>query len=244
VKLARDDRGDGPPLVLLHPFPLDRRVWPIAELARRHRVIAPDLRGFGQSALEAPYQITDAADDLAQLLDELGLERAAVGGLSMGGYVALAFADRHPDRLSALLLADTKAGPDTPEARRGRDASMELVRTSGVAAFVEGQIPKLISPRAGQAVRARARELGQQSAEAVLAALAALRDRPDRRAELPRITCPTIVLVGEDDVVTPPAEAEAMVAAIPGARLRRLPGLGHLTALEDPAAFVSAVTWS
>jgi 3-oxoadipate enol-lactonase len=172
----------------------------------------------------------------------LGLERATIGGLSLGGYVALAFAARHAHRLEALVLADTKAAPDTPEARAGREAAMILVREQSVAVFVEQQLPKLLSAGASPEVRTRTRELGRQNQEAVLAALPALRDRPDRRPELKAIACPTLIVVGELDVLTPPAEAESMRAAIPGARLRRLPAAGHLSALEDPRAFAAALT--
>ncbi len=235
-----DSMGAGAPLVLLHAFPFDRRMWrQTAEaLAAGRRVLVPDMRGFGGSPLGVGFSIADLADDLAAFLDTLGLPRAAVGGLSMGGYVALAFAHRYPERLDALVLADTKAGADSPQAQQGRDQAIALVRELGVGAFVERQLPKLLSPSAAPQLRASARAIAlDQSGEAVIAALQALRDRPDRRDELGGIACPTLVVVGSEDVLTPPAEAAAMASAIPGARLVTIPGAGHLANLEAPAAF-------
>ncbi len=219
------------PLVLLHAFPFDGRMWRRTKVDRQ--LITPDLRGDSISAM---------ADEVAALLERSGIERAIVGGLSMGGYVSLAFADRHPQRLAGLVLADTKAGPDTPEARTARDEAMELVRAQGVGAYLEKMLPKLLSPNAPAEVVAEARALALADSGTVIAGLGALRDRPDRRPGLPRIACPTLVIVGSEDVVTPPAEAAAMVAAIPGATLVTIPGAGHLANLEAPDAFSSAIT--
>jgi 3-oxoadipate enol-lactonase len=238
-QLGYDSFGEGPPLVLLHAFPFDRRMWADTRVSGR-RVIAPDLRGFGESPLR-PFTIADLADDVASLLDALGLARAAIGGLSMGGYVAMAFAHRHRARLEALVLADTKAGPDTPEARQARGEAIALVRDQGVAAYLDQQLPRLLSLGASPAVRAHARTLGQQPPASVIAGLEALRDRPDRRGELGHITCPTLVIVGTEDALTPPAEARAMAEAIPHARLAELPKAGHLANLEAPEAFAAAL---
>jgi 3-oxoadipate enol-lactonase len=241
---SSDDGGDGPPLVLLHAFPFDRRMWretvaALAAAAGRHRVIVPDLRGFGTAPLAGPYGVADLADDVAALMDAKGLPRATIVGLSMGGYVALAFAARHGARLEGLVLADTRAGPDGDEARRGRDEAIALVEAQGVEAYVERQLPRLLSPHAPDALRARTRDLARQTPAAVTMGLAALRDRPDRRGELALIACPTLVIVGAEDVLTPPAEAAAMASAIPGARYVELPGVGHLANLEAPAAFAA-----
>jgi 3-oxoadipate enol-lactonase len=243
-EMVYDDSGVGPPLVLLHAFPFDRRMWRanVAELSGRFRVITPDLRGFGETPASGPYSIADLAGDVAALMDALGLSRATVGGLSMGGYVALAFAARHGSRLEGLVLADTKAGPDTPEARRGRDEAIALVNAEGVDRYVERTLPRFLSDRAPDTLRATVRTLGKQSREATLAGLVALRDRPDRRPELPAIACPTLVIVGSADVITPPSEAAAMASAIPGARLVELPGAGHLANLEEPSAFAALIT--
>jgi 3-oxoadipate enol-lactonase len=238
-ELAYEVVGEGPPLILLHAFPFDRRMWRGTALPGR-QLILPDLRGFGASPLR-PFAIADLADDVASLMDALGLARAAVGGLSMGGYVALAFVRRHRHRTTALLLADTKAGPDSAEARQGREEAIALVRTQGVAAYLEKQIPRLLAPAASEELRNQLRTLGQQRPETVIAGLEALRDRPDRRPELSQITCPTTIVVGAADALTPPAEARAMAEAISGARLVELAGAGHMANLEAPEAFSAAV---
>src|SRR5687767_3989434 len=129
-ELAYEVVGQGRPLVLLHAFPFDRRMWK-GTAAPGRQLILPDLRGFGESPLR-PFAIADLADDVASLLDALGVARAAIGGLSMGGYVALAFVRRHRDRTQALFLADTKAGPDSAEARQARGEAIEQVRGQGV----------------------------------------------------------------------------------------------------------------
>jgi len=239
-ELAYETVGTGRPLVLLHAFPFDRRLWKGLAVPGR-TLILPDLRGFGESPLFHPFTVADLADDVASLLDALGLGRAAVGGMSWGGYVALAFARRHRGRLEGLVLADTKAGPDTPEARQGRDQMAALVRAQGVPAYLDQQLPRLLSPAATDPVRNQARVLGNQSADAVIAGLEALRDRPDRRPELPDIRCPTLIVVGAEDGLTPPTEARAMAESIAGARLVELPGAGHLANLEAPEAFAAAL---
>jgi len=243
-QLAYESVGSGPVLVLVHAFPFDGRIWrkTAAALASRQRVITPDMRGFGQSDLGSDgFSIADLADDVAALLDALKLPAATIGGMSMGGYVALAFARRHRDRLKSLVLADTKAAADTPEARQGREAAIALVQTQGVAALLEKQIPRLLSASASDSLRAEVRALGAQPPEAVIAAIRALRDRPDRTAELPEIAVPTLVMVGGDDALSPPAEARSMAAAIPKARLVEIPGAAHLSHLENPDAFAAAL---
>jgi 3-oxoadipate enol-lactonase len=242
--VSYDDAGSGPPIVLLHAFPFDRRMWwsTAAALAGHRRVIAPDLRGFGDSPGSGPFGIADLADDLAALLDVLGLSRATVLGLSMGGYVALAFAARHAARLEGLVLADTRAGADSPEARHARDEGIALLRTAQVDAYLDLQLPRLLSPGASDALRSSTRALASRSPEAMIDALAAMRDRPDRRGELGQIAVPALVLVGAADGLTPPGEARALAAAIPGARLIELPDAGHLSNLEAPAAFEAALT--
>jgi 3-oxoadipate enol-lactonase len=242
-RLTCDVQGTGVPCVLLHAFPFDRRFLSAVgtRLGARARILLPDLRGFGDSDLDGSYSIADLADDVAGLLDQLGIERAVVGGVSMGGYVSLAFAALHARRLLGLVLADTKAGPDTPEARTARDQAMALVRSSGVPAYLEAQLPKLVGPAASAEVREQVRTLGTQRPDAVIAGLTALRDRPDRRDELSRITCPTLILVGAEDVVTPPGEAAAMTTAISRAVLVEIPGAGHLSNLEAPVPFAQAI---
>ena len=226
-QLAYESVGSGPVLVLVHAFPFDRRMWreTAAALAGQRRVITPDMRGFGLSDLgSGGFSIADLADDVAALLDALKLPAATVGGMSMGGYVALAFARRHRDRLQSLILADTKAAADTPEARQGRQTAITLVENQGVPAMLERQIPRLLSASASESLRAEVRGLGAQPANAVIAAIRALRDRPDRTAELPEIAVPTLVVVGTEDALSPPGEARAMAAAMPDARVVEIPG--------------------
>jgi len=243
-ELAYQVYGSGKTVVLLHAFPLDGRMWrATAEaLANRCRVVVPDLRGFGGSQLgEGEVSIAGMADDVAALLDHLGVARATVGGLSMGGYVALAFAGRHGARLEGLVLADTRAAADSDKAKAGRAEALALVEREGVAAYVERQIPALLSPSASEAVRQQVRELGKQLPAGVSAGLRALRDRPDRRGELAAIACPTLVIAGTADALSTLDEMTAMAGGIAGARLVPIPGAGHLSNLERPDEFVDAL---
>lgn len=232
--------------MLLPPFPFDRRVWSAnapAIVAAGFRVIAVDYPGFGASRSPAPAEITIAtiAASMAALLDKLGVARATLLGLSMGGYVALAFAALFPQRLSALVLADTRASADTPAARQGRAQALDTLATRGVDAYLEQSLPRLLAPEASPALLSSARALAEERPEALASGIAALRDRPDRTADALRITCPTLLLVGAGDQVTPPAEMRTLAGTIPGARFVELPGTGHLTNLEVPAAFNRAV---
>lgn len=233
-----------PPLVLLHAFPLDRRMWDrvVDELWFNVDVTAVDFRGLGESELLAsPPSIDDHADDLAALLDALAIERAVVCGLSMGGYVALAFAVRHPGRLQGLALADTRAAADSPAQRQARDAAIARIAREGTAAYLDELLPRLCAPSATAAL-AEALSLARlQPPMGVAGALAALRDRPDRSAQLATLSTPTTVLVGSEDATTPPAEARQLAAAIRGAEVVELPGAGHLSALESPRRFAEVL---
>lgn len=257
-QIGYDDVGAGaagPPVVLLHPFPFDRRYWAdtAAALAPRHRVISVDAPGFGESTAAGPFTIAGAADDLAALLAGLGVAAATVVGLSMGGYVALALAHRHPLRLAALVLADTRAAADTPETRRARDDARALIEgggagtgagagaSAGVGAYLDRSLPRLLAPDAAPALLARARALAETRADRIIAGLAALRDRPDRTAELAAIRCPTLVLGGARDQVVPADEMKQMSAAIPRGRFVALEGIGHLANLEAPGPFLAAL---
>ena len=242
--LAYQIHGSGRPLVLLHAFPFDGRMWKATAeaLADRCRTIVPDLRGFGGSDLGGgEVSIAGMADDVAGLLDHLGVARATVGGLSMGGYVTLAFAARYPGRLDGLILADTRAAADSEKARAGRAATLALVEAQGVAAYLERQLAALLSPSASETVRAQVRDLGQQSAAGVCAGIRALRDRPDRQAELAAIACPTLVIAGTADSLSTLEEMTAMAGQIRSARLVPIPGAGHLSNLERPAEFAAAI---
>ncbi len=233
------------PLALLHPFPLDPAFWdPVrAILAVDRPVLAPAFPGFGGTPVRHGVSIEGFADDVAGLIAREAPEgRAVVCGLSMGGYAALALAERHPDRVAALVLADTRAEADDDAGRAGRDQAIVTVRSAGLDAFLDGFVPRLLAPGADEDTLARVRRIAdRQPGEAVVAALGALRERPDRRAMLGGVRVPTLVVVGAEDVLTPPPFAETLAAGIPGARLEVMPGAGPLTALEDPETFASLV---
>lgn len=240
--------GTGEPLLLFHAFPLGLFMWePQADaLAASHRVIRFDARGFGASApAGGPLLMERIADDGALLLDALGVERAVVGGCSMGGYAALAFARRHPRRLRALYLQDTRAGADSEEARAGRASLAARVLAEGAQAASESFLPRLVgettkreSPALVDSLRAR---ILATSPRAIADALHGLAARADSRPTLADVSVPTLVLVGAEDVLTPPAESEAMASAIPGARLEVVPRAGHLANIEQPEAVNAAL---
>ena len=249
LRLAYGDRGreHETALLLVHGFPLDRRLWAaqVDPFANMTRVISPDLRGHGRSqVVPGPFTMEQHADDLAALLDHLKVRQTVVAGLSMGGYVAFAFWRRYPQRVRGLILADTRAEPDGAAARAGRDAAMVTVQQMGAAAYADEMLPRLLAPAnladakiAGAALKMMA----EQSVEGIIGALGGLRDRTDSRDTLPTITVPTLVIAGDVDVITPPADARALTAAIPGARLVVIPKAGHLSPLENPRAFNAAV---
>jgi len=244
TRIGFDDRGRGPATVLLHPFPFSRTIWAgVADaLAAHRRVIAVDARGFGEAPPAGPFAIADLADDLAALLDRLEVARATVLGMSMGGYAALAFAARHRDRLSGLILADTRAAADSAEARAGRAAALATLAGAGPAAYLASFLPRLLSPHAPPALVAHVTARAETRAASLRAGIEALRDRPDRSGELGAIACPTLVVCGVEDQVTPAAEMKQIAGAIAAARFVAIAGAGHLSHLEAPGAFLHAVT--
>jgi 3-oxoadipate enol-lactonase len=249
VRLTFDDVGQGLPLVLLHAFPLSREMWrpQRAALANEWRVLAPDVRGFGGSeAFVGPPSVETIADDVAELLDQRKIrEPVVLGGLSMGGYAALAFAQKYPERLRGLILADTRAEPDSDEARANRDRMIRFARDYGAAAVIDAMLPRMVSEatqaRQPEVVAEVRRIAAAQSLDAMCAALEALRDRPDATPGLASIRVPTLVVVGADDVLTPPAAAQTLANGIRGARVQIIADAGHLSNLEQPQAFNDAV---
>lgn len=248
-EMGYEDTGGGnTPLFLIHGFPLDRTLWAtqVRGLADIARVIAPDLRGFGESGLPSGAVTMDTyADDLRGLLDALGVKNAVIAGLSMGGYIAFAFYCKNAHRVRGLVLADTKAGPDSPEGKKGRDDNATLARAQGAGAVGDKMMPKMLTPKTAAAradiVNAARAMMARQSVEGVVRALEAMRDRPDSTPTLAEITVPTLVLTGAEDTLIPPKEAEAMRDAIRGARLVSIPGAAHLANFEQPDAFNAAV---
>ena len=250
MQLYSRDIGGGTPLVLLHAFPLSSAMW-LAQregLAARFRVITPDLRGFGGSPLGADEPSVDVmADDVAALLDAKGIERAIVGGLSMGGFVTLAFCRRHAERILGLVLADTKATADPDEVRHSRIRTAErLEADKSVSVLVEDLLPKLVGPTTmlqRALVYGRVRGLVQSAPPHAAAwAQRAMAARPDSLDALAALRTPALVLQGAEDTLATEEDARAMAEALPNAELIMIPRSGHLTAIEQPQLFNEAVT--
>jgi 3-oxoadipate enol-lactonase len=241
--------GSGRALVLLHAFPLSAEQW-LPQLSRvpsGWRVVAPDLRGFGNrmASEEEAATMDTYAEDAFELLAHLGIDRAVVCGLSMGGYVAFAMMRRAPERVAGLILADTRATSDTAEGRTGRDRMLELLAREGPPGVANAMLPKLLGdttkreqPDLEDAVR---RLIESNSAPGIAAGIRALKDRPDSTAALASIACPTTIVCGAEDTLTPPSDSEAMHRAISQSRLVILPAAGHLSNLENPEGFNEAL---
>jgi pimeloyl-ACP methyl ester carboxylesterase len=249
VELRFVDRGTGPAVMLVHGFPLDHTMWQgqIDALAADYRVIALDLRGFGRSGVtEGTVSMEQFADDLAGLLDALPVTRPIVlCGLSMGGYIAFQFWRRYRARLRGLVLCDTRAVADTPEAAAGRREMADRVLREGPAPLVESMLPRLFAPAT---LRERPELIGPMrrvmmghDPRGLAAAARGMAERPDVTAWLGSITCPTLVLVGALDVISPPAEMRGLAQAIPGARFVEITGCGHMAPVEKPAEVSAAV---
>lgn len=248
--LAFDDYGPGPVVVLLHGFPLNRSMWWAQQtgVGSTYRLITPDLRGHGETAApEGVYTVDDMAADVVELLDALQLtEPIVLGGLSMGGYVALALMARWPERVRGLMLMDTRATADTPEAARNRESLARQVEQSGdVMPVIESMLPKLMASAVHEGHPERVASVLEMMqgtpARAVAGTLRGLAARPDRSALLPQIRVPTLVLVGAEDAIAPPAESRFMAEAIPGSQLVVIPEAGHLAPLENPGAVNAAI---
>ena len=251
--LSWDDVGSRHPaitLVLLHGFPHDRSLWAAqvesaSEVFPDIRILVPDLPGFGRSSPAPGAGMDVYADAIERLLTTAGVERAVIGGLSMGGYIALAFWRRHAARVRALLLMDTKAPSDTDAAREKRHELIATVKQDGIGALVPG----MLASQLGETTRRDDPSLVERvevmlrraPASGVTAAAQALMERIDSTPTLETITVPTLVLVGEEDTVTPLSDALMMSAAIPGSRLVTVPGAGHLAPLEQPAVVNAAI---
>jgi pimeloyl-ACP methyl ester carboxylesterase len=236
-----EESGSGaPPIVLLHGFPLDGRVWMAQRdaLSKNNRVITPDLRGFGKSPSADAFTMESIADDVHALLKDLGALPAILGGLSMGGYAALAYAKKYPTDLKGLILIDTRAEADTPEGREGRQKMIDAVRAKGSPAAAEAMMPKMLAPGTPARSPDVARELRtimeSQPPRTIENALVALRDRPDFRDDLASIAVPTLIVVGESDAITPPAMAETLNKNIPNSELVVIRSAGHMTSMEQP----------
>ncbi len=242
--------AQGQPVVLLHAFPLNADMWLPQLEAVPHgiRLIAPDLRNLGESSGSPARSVDDHAEDVLALLRHLNIERAVIGGLSMGGYITFALYRRAAQRFRAMVLADTRADADTDEARAARVVMQHNVREKGDAAAADAMIPKLLTPQSAASsspIGARVREIIlRNNADGIIDAIEALKTRPDSTSTLSLITCPTLLIVGQDDTVTPVAVADAMRERIGSAvpvTQAVIPAAGHLASVEQPQAFNAAL---
>ena len=242
VELAVEVRGEGLPVLFVHGFPFDRTMWrhQLAALSRWKR-IAPDLRGVGGSTAPAAadgYSVGRYADDAIAVLDALGIGDVAVCGLSLGGYVVFELLRRYPERVRALILADTQPGADSAEAKRGRDELATMAEREGQDAVIARLWPRLLAPATATTqpqIVEQVREMARRwSLPGFVGALRALRDRPDSKDTLRRVHVPTLVLAGSEDAISPPPVAQAMAQLVPGAQFHVIPAAGHLAPLEQP----------
>jgi 3-oxoadipate enol-lactonase len=244
IEMAYEEAGSGTPVLLLHGFPFNRSMWDeqVAALTPRYRVITPDLRGHGETMVTgSPATMDEMARDVSVLMETLDISRATVGGLSMGGYVALALYKMFPLRVRALVLADTRAQADSEEARANREAQAEKALNEGMGPIAEAMLPKFLSPETisqRPKVVARLREMiVNTKPEGAAAAQRGMAQRSDQLPFLWRIIAPTLIVVGREDAITPVSDSERMHREIGGSRLEVIEGAGHVSNLEQPEEF-------
>jgi pimeloyl-ACP methyl ester carboxylesterase len=243
------EAGAGWPVLLIHAFPVNADMWrpQLERVPDGWRYLAPDIRGFGPGdAPPGSFTLDDVAADLRAFLDHVQVNSAVIGGCSMGGYITFALFRHSPELFDGMILADTKAEADTPEALEGRRKMIELARTKGASAVADQVLPKLLSgtareqrPEVVSAVRRMIESIG---VETIVGALEAMMARPDSIGLLPTIHCPALIVVGADDEVTPEANARTMETGIERSRVVVLPDAGHLSNLEAPDAFSLALS--
>lgn len=252
IELAYTDTGRGLPVVLLHGYPFNRTLWneQVSALSNSYRVVAPDLRGLGESgvtprrendAAPCPATMNRMAQDVAALLDHLEISRAVIGGLSMGGYVTFAFYKQFPSRVRALILADTRAQADTEEAKQTRHQQAEKALAEGMAGIADAMLPKLLTPETVSKrpeVVKRVRDMMLKTKpEGAAGALLGMAKREDQTPLLSQISCPTLILVGQEDPITPVQDSEKMHHAIAGSRLVVIENASHVSNLERTEQF-------
>jgi 3-oxoadipate enol-lactonase len=255
LSLHYSDQGSGIPLLLIHGFPLNRKLWEdqLSDLSDVARVIAPDLRGHGDSPAtpasspnQQVYSMDLLADDCIHLLDALNITQpVVVAGLSMGGYVSFALYRKYPQRVAGLVLAATRAAADTPEGKINREKAVEQALQGGAQAIAQSMIQRMLAPKAyenrPELIEAAMNIMHDVSVEGIVGDLYGMRDRPDSTASLSGISVPTLIIHGADDQIIPMREAQDMQKNIPGATLRVIPDAGHLVNLEQPQLFNQAV---
>lgn len=246
-RIAVDVTGEGEPLLFIHGFPLDHRMWQAqtVHFSRKYQVLAPDLPGYGLSSpLEGPYTLHDTAAGLIEVLEKLAPgKRVTVFGLSMGGYIAWQLVHRWPERIARLVICHSRSAADTPETARGRRIAIEGIRQSGPAAFLAAMLGRLLAPQTQAAqpavVSAVQGWMQQASPESLTWTLDAIAGRPDSTPWLAAIQCPTLILAGSEDPITPAAEMRELAGQIRSSRFVELPDAGHLSPCECPARFNS-----
>lgn len=245
LSLSFQIHGEGEPVLFIHGFPLSGELWmpTVQRLGGAYRSIVPDLRGHGASESSPEASMARYATDLALLLDHTGeIGPVTLVGLSMGGYIALEFCRRYPERVRALVLVDTRAGPDSEDAARGRYESAERALREGSGPIADRMVEKLFGPEASADLREEWRSIMSSTPpEGVAAALRAMAVRSDSFATLRTFEKPLLIVVGKDDVLTPPSEAQRMHEAVPGSRLEIVAGAGHMTPVEQPDHFAAVL---
>ena len=241
--LYHRENGKGIPLVLIHGFPFDSRMWDdqLAGLSDGFRVIAVELPGYGQSGPPRPFTVASAAEELHAVLQSIGALPCILGGLSMGGYVCFEFVARYLADVRALLLVDTRYDADTPEGKENRGRMIQVASERGASAIADIMEPKLLAPdtpTSRPAVQQKLRQIMESiPAQTIEYTLLALRDRADSTERLKNITVPTLVVIGEQDAITPRPIAQSMQQGIAGAQLAIIPAAGHMAPMEQAEAF-------
>lgn len=244
ITVGYTDRGSGAPLVLVHGHPFDRTMWApqVDAFSATHRVIVPDLRGYGESqVVPGTTPLSVFATDIAALLDHLGIERAVLGGLSMGGQIVMECYRLFPGRITGLVLADTFPAAETEDGKRWRNSLADQLLSEGMKGYADEVLDKMVAPYNTEAAAHVHRMMTAASPEGAAAALRGRAERPDYRDLLTRVSVPTLIVVGRDDTYTPVSDAEAMHAAVPGSTLAVVESAAHLPNLERPGVFNSAL---
>ena len=234
------DQGKGSAVLLLHAFPLNNNMWApqIGVLSSRFRVLAPDIRGFGESQPPSAWTMEEMADDLNEFLDKTGVSECAVAGVSMGGYIALPFWSKYPKRVRRLVLANTRARADNETEKAARNEMIAAIEQKGAAILPDRMLPRLLQPNPHpDVVRAVRSMIEASSTPAAAYAVMAMRDRPDFSSVLHRVQCPAMVITGENDVIIRVEDSRAVADAITGARFHQIANSGHLSNLENPEEF-------